>query len=386
MTGIEKKKNFIINTFYVAIVLALFYFFFKHLLGMFLPIILAAFVAMLLQRPVNFICKKTHLKRGLVSAFLVLFSAFTVIGLIVLVIALLVLEIKDFIQYLIIKFEDIPTLILTVEKYLTNLLSFLPEKAGAAAINFVHEKLNGFMDGSSSFDMSSIDFSTLSTPLLGVWNVLKAIPTALVSFVVGIIACCFMTADFQSLKKIILGVFKEDTRSKIIRAKKLILPSLGKYAKAYGLILFITFSELCIGLFTLKVLNIYNGGYIIVIALITAIVDIVPVLGTGTIVLPWTVYNLFVGNYSLAIGLFAIYLIITVVRQVIEPKLVATQLGIPAFLIITSMFIGSQIFGVLGIFILPITIFALKLLNDEGIITLLHYPKNEPEKTEEVKS
>ena len=128
----------------------------------------------------------------------------------------------------------------------------------------------------------------------------------------------------------------------------------------------------------LKLLNIYNGGYILIIAILTAIVDIVPVLGTGTIVIPWAVYNLFVGNYALAIGLFALYIIITVIRQIIEPKLVATQLGLPAFLIITSMFIGSQIFGVMGIFILPITILTLKLLNDEGIINILHYPKEKP--------
>ena len=75
----------------------------------------------------------------------------------------------------------------------------------------------------------------------------------------------------------------------------------------------------------------------------------------------------------LAIGLFVIYICITVIRQIIEPKLVATQLGIPAFLTITSMFVGSQIFGVIGIFILPLTIVMLKLLNDEGIIHILHY-------------
>ena len=70
------------------------------------------------------------------------------------------------------------------------------------------------------------------------------------------------------------------------------------------------------------------------------------------------------------------FLCITVIRQVIEPKLVAAQLGIPAFLTIVSMFIGSQIFGVIGIFILPITIVMLKLLNDEGIIHIFHHKDN----------
>ena len=75
-----------------------------------------------------------------------------------------------------------------------------------------------------------------------------------------------------------------------------------------------------------------------------------------------------------------IYVCITVIRQVIEPKLVATQLGLPAFLTIVSMFIGSQIFGVIGIFILPITIVMLKLLDDEGILNITH--KHETEGSE----
>lgn len=383
MTGIEKKRRFIINTLYIVIVLALFYLFFKYVMGAILPILLAMIIAMALQKPVAFICRKTRLNRGLVSAVTVLFTAFILIGLFVIFAIWLFSEIKGFVQYLIIKFEDIPTLLFTLEGYLANILSFLPESVSSAATSFVHEKAIGIVEGTSSFDMSSIDFSLFSGPLLGVWNTLKAIPTTLVSFVVGIIACCFMTADFKSLKRLILGIFREETRDKIIRAKRLLVPSLGKYAKAYGMIMLITFTEMCVGLFALKLLNIYNGGYILIIAVLTAIVDIVPVLGTGTIVIPWAVYNLFTGNYSLGIGLFALYIIITVIRQILEPKLVATQLGLPAFLIITSMFIGSQIFGVLGIFILPISILTLKLLNDEGIISILHYPKEKPIETEE---
>ena len=114
------------------------------------------------------------------------------------------------------------------------------------------------------------------------------------------------------------------------------------------------------------------SGYVFIISALTAVIDIVPVLGTGTVLIPWALYNFISGNYSLAIGLLVIYACITVIRQVIEPKLVATQLGLPAFLTIVSMFIGSQIFGVIGIFILPITIVMLKLLNDEGIISITY--------------
>ncbi len=385
MTGIEKKKIFIINTVYAAILLALFYLFFKYAFSTVLPLICAIAGATLLQKPVNFICKKTPLKKGIVSAFSVLISFFLLVGILVLLVFWIGSEFKGFFRYIMLQFEDIPSLIENIERYFGNILAFLPEKAEAAATSFINEKLDSLINSPKDIpqDMASFDFSLLSTPLLGIWNTAKRIPTTLVSIVVAIVACCFMTADYDSVKNLILGFFHPESRNKIIRAKRLLLPSLGKMIKAYAIIITVTFCELSLGLFVLKLLGIYDSGYIFVIAALTAVIDIVPVLGTGTVLIPWALYNLIIGNYSTAVGLIIIYACITVIRQIIEPKLVAAQLGIPAFLTIVSMFIGSQIFGVLGIFILPITIVMLKLLNDEGIIHLIH--KTTPEEKEEIK-
>lgn len=385
MTSTEKKKKFIINIVYTVILVALFYLFFKFAFGTILPILCAVVAAMILQKPVNFICKKTPLKRGLVSALAVLFGFAVVISGLVLLLIWVGSEFKGFFQYVMIQFEDIPALVHKVEGYIANAIGFLPEKLETTVMDFVSEKLASLTAPTVTPDDSSmsIDLSMLSTPLMGIWNTAKQIPTTLVSIVVAIVACCFMTADFASVKRLVLGFFQPDTRTKIVRAKRLLFPSLGKMAKAYGIIITITFCELSLGLFLLKLMGIYDSGYIFVIAILTAIIDIVPVLGTGTVLIPWAVVSLLNANYPMAIGLIIIYACITVIRQIIEPKLVAAQLGIPAFLTIVSMFIGSQIFGVIGIFILPITIVMLKLLNDEGIIHIFHYTDNEEVKAEE---
>ena len=384
MTSTEKKKKFIINIVYTVILVALFYLFFKFAFGTILPILCAVVAAMILQKPVNFICKKTPLKRGLVSALAVLFGFAVVISGLVLLLIWVGSEFKGFFQYVMIQFEDIPALVHKVEGYIANAIGFLPEKLETTVMEFVSEKLASITAPTVTPNDSSmsIDLSMLSTPLMGIWNTAKQIPTTLVSIVVAIVACCFMTADFASVKRLVLGFFQPDTRTKIVRAKRLLFPSLGKMAKAYGIIITITFCELSLGLFLLKLMGIYDSGYIFVIAILTAIIDIVPVLGTGTVLIPWAVVSLLNANYPMAIGLIIIYACITVIRQIIEPKLVAAQLGIPAFLTIVSMFIGSQIFGVIGIFILPITIVMLKLLNDEGIIHIFHYTDNEEEKAE----
>lgn len=390
MTGIEKKRNFIINTIYTVILLALFYLFFKYAFGTLFPFLMAIAVAMFLQRPVNFISRKTPIKRGLASVFCVLLAFFAIIALFVLLGIWAGSELKGFIDYIIIQLEDVPAFVGKIQDYLANGLSFLPDNIENSITSFIGDKLSSLLDGSNSSSGGSvnIDFSAISTPLLSLLDTAKAIPTTLVSILVAVIACCFMTSDYKTLRGLVLGFFRPETREKIIRAKNLLIPSLGKMAKAYGKIIAITFCEISLGLGLLKLLGIFDSGYIFIIAIIIALIDIVPVLGTGTVLIPWAAISLFNGNYAMAIGLIIMYVCITVIRQIIEPKLVAAQLGIPAFLMVIAMFMGTKLFGFIGLFLLPITLVMLKLLNDEGIIKLFHFNeksinKAEPEASKE---
>jgi predicted PurR-regulated permease PerM len=112
-------------------------------------------------------------------------------------------------------------------------------------------------------------------------------------------------------------------------------------------------------------LNISNA---ILIAIITAVFDILPVLGTGGILIPWAIMTLFQGNYQTGIGLLLVYLFVTVVRNILEPKIVGGQLGIHPVVTLMSMFVGVNLLGVIGLFGFPITISLLKHLNDTGTI------------------
>lgn len=381
MNSLQRKKNFIIEVVYIVFVAVIFYFFMKYAFGLFLPFLLALAVAAALQKPVNFICKKTPLKRGIVSVVLVLFSVTVILGLIAALAVRLGLELKGFFQYLMLQLQDIPSFISKLEASVSSHLAFLPDKLENAVTSFMGEKVNALLNNAGS----GFDFSSIKTPLLELWNTVKHIPSTLIAIVIAIVSCCFMTADFATVRRIILSLFRSETREKIIRSKNLLVPSLSKMAKAYGIIIVITFSELVLGLFLLKLIGIYEGGYIFIFALITAIIDIVPILGTGTVLIPWALYCLLDGKISLAIGIFVMYACITVIRQIIEPKLVSNQLGIPPFATIIAMYVGTQIFGVLGIFILPITLVMVKLLNEEGIIHIFHKVDGEEPKTDGTK-
>ena len=128
--------------------------------------------------------------------------------------------------------------------------------------------------------------------------------------------------------------------------------------------MFITFVELSIGLTLIGI------KHAVAVALVASIFDILPVLGTGGVMIPWTVLAALQGNYSLAVGLLVIYIVITVIRNIIEPKIVGSQLGLHPVVTLCSMFVGVQLFGVIGLFGFPIGLSLLRYLNDHGVIKL----------------
>jgi len=94
------------------------------------------------------------------------------------------------------------------------------------------------------------------------------------------------------------------------------------------------------------------------------------VLGTGGIMIPVVDHHLFQGNYQTGLSLLFVYLVITVVRNILEPKIVGKQLGLHPVVTLMCMFIGANLFGVIGLFGFPITLSLLRHLNDTGTIQL----------------
>ena len=134
----------------------------------------------------------------------------------------------------------------------------------------------------------------------------------------------------------------------LIDIKDYLGKTLYSYLRAYLILMGITFIEISVGLLCLRVDNPFG------IAGVIAIADALPVLGTGTIVLPWAVICLFKGEFYLAIGLILLYLIVTIVRQFIEPKIVGDQLGLPPLVTIICIYLGFVWFGVLGAILFPV--------------------------------
>ncbi len=379
MNIVEKRRSMLINFTFYALIIAVYYLFMKYALWLVAPFVVAFGIAMFLQKPVRAISKKTKLKKNIIAAVAVLLIIAILASALVLVGYRIGVEFKGLGQYLMAKLRDLPSLVKSAESWIIGHITFLPDSlektASDAVSNFVDRLLLLIVEQKNTFSSEmitsgGIDFSVITTPLGGLLSTAKAIPAVLTAVLISIIACFFMTCDYDNFTNAIKKNVSEAHEEALVKTKRLFGDILGKMVKSYATIILITFCEVAIGLNLLKLIGVYDGGYIVAISIVTAFVDIFPVLGTGTIMIPWAVISIFTGNIGLGIGLIVMYVAISVLRQIIEPKLVSMNIGIHPVFTLIGMYLGVQLFGVMGIFILPITFFLVKALNDEGIIHL----------------
>ncbi|MBO5797818.1 MAG: AI-2E family transporter, partial [Clostridia bacterium] len=140
--------------------------------------------------------------------------------------------------------------------------------------------------------------------------------------------------------------------------------TLWQMAKAYLTLMLLTFGELAVGLWLLRV-----PGALTLAALI-ALVDILPVLGVGTVLLPWGAVAFVNGDTTLGAWLLLLYALITVVRNLLEPRLVAHRVGLPPVVALLCLYLGWQVAGVAGILLLPLAATLLWQLQMRGYVKL----------------
>ena len=371
---VQKRFSVLVNVAYYALLITIFYLVFKTFFGIIVPFVVAFIFAALFQHPIKFIERITPIKRSISATVCVLL----VVGLIVLLLSFLgmgvVDKIKSFYDYLIARLQNLPDLMNDIKIWLLGAISHLPQAINERLTATVTEFFDDIIkNGFENFSIGSIGFewSSLLSPVGGVLkNTVTSIPSVAISIVVSMIACVFMTADYDRIKRFFLAQLSEHNSRRLLDGYRLATSTLKKMLKAYSLIIVITTCELTLGFYVLKLIGIFESSYIPLIAFVIALIDIIPVLGTGTVLIPWAVYSFITGGIPMGIGLLIIYVVILVIRQILEPRLVAGQVGLPPIVTIIAMYIGTKTLGVLGFFILPFVVILIKELNDHGVIHL----------------
>jgi sporulation integral membrane protein YtvI len=173
--------------------------------------------------------------------------------------------------------------------------------------------------------------------------------TFLISFIFTIVLSFFISIRYDDVVLFIKTQLPKKIRDNLAETREILRTTVGRYLVAYLKMMFITFCELAIGLTLLRV----QGA--ILIAAGIAILDAFPVVGTGTVLIPWTIFELIRGNYTLALGFIILYGVITLVRYTIEPKIVGDNLGLNPIVSLMAIYLGFRLFGVFGMIIMPIT-------------------------------
>ena len=355
--NIETQKRFLIRIGFWAVVILLVILCLKYVLPFLLPFVVAFLIAALLNRPIMFLAEKLNGKRVVPAILMTLLFYVAAAALF----SLLGLRVFMFVWETV---RALPQLYRnTLEPALETMFSSLEvylDELDPAVVTALMDNMNSALGSLGSF-VTNASVRIISY----ISGIAAAVPGSFLNVIITIIVTFFLAIDYPKVTGFILRQLPEKADFYIGEVRDYVGGTLLKCLASYALILCITFLEISVGLTVLRVPN------AILIALCIAVFDILPVLGTGGIMIPWGIISLIIGKWVLGLGLLALYLIITVIRNIIEPKIVGHQVGLHPVVTLLSMLAGLQLFGIIGLFGFPITLSLLKNLNDRGVIHIL---------------
>lgn len=351
---LDKQRAFIIRFVFFSIVIVGIYLFFRYAMYYIMPFLIGFLIAFMLQPFIKRMATLLRFPKKICAIISFLLFYFT-IGLFITFLTIKGYRfVNDFLRTLPYLYTSeiqpaLYDLIRTIEIQMGGLNPDLMNLLNTA-INTLYESLSGIIN-------------SLSSAILPIFTGFAgSIPSVFVSVFFTILSSLFFTIDYQKITSFLVYQFPKKGRVILINVKGYITGSILQLFKAYAKLMTLTFIELALGL---SLLGIENS---IVIAFIIAIFDILPFLGTGGVMIPWVIFMFLGNNTKLAIGLLILYLIITLIRNVLEPKLVGHQIGVHPLLMLVCMYLGGRLFGVLGIFLLPLIIIVVQNLNESGTI------------------
>ena len=247
---------------------------------------------------------------------------------------------------------------------LWEMIGSLPEYAEKAAELFgglldllpfavdAESRVYGVISGALSDAASSVGSSAAA--FLG--GIVGAVPGSVFSAVVGIFAFVYLTADPNGIAESLLGLLPERAVPKTKRIFAEVSGAVFLYLRTYLTIMTVTFFELSVGL------SVIGVKYALAVSLIVAVIDVLPVLGCGGVLVPWAVWEFLYGERRNGIGLLVLLGIIYLIRQVLDSRLIGKMTGVHPFAALACLYLGWHIGGVGGMIAAPVILCAVRSL------------------------
>lgn len=327
--------------------------FIKYALDAILPFLLGAMIAAIVAPISTKLSKSTGIPRKIVSAFLVI----TLFSLISILLYLGGVRIIRESGNLIKNFSDDPAI---VGNFIDVFLEKIENSRLSALINSdALERLGVNIDDLISNALESM-ISSISAflPSLAV-NIVARIPAILFFIIVFLISAFYFSTDRDSVSRGLSSFLPDSWLSKLPYIKDRFKKTITGYLKAYFSIMLLTFAEIFVGLSILRV------NYAFLLAILIAVVDILPIIGTGTILIPWAIFAFITGDVGLGTGLLILYGAVMIIRQIAEPKIIGNSIGLHPLATLAAVYLGIKFAGFLGIFIGPIVALCIKGFSKE---------------------
>lgn len=207
--------------------------------------------------------------------------------------------------------------------------------------------------------------------LTSVLNGITSIPTVVIYIVITLLSLYFICTDKIYMVDQLEHHFPRKWVKKLAMHIKEITKVLGGYLKAEVILVFVSFFISVVGLYLLKFAG-FNLPFPLLAALIIGFVDALPIFGSGTVMIPWAILCAIDGDIKLGMAILVLWIIMSIVRQFMEPRLVSKQIGIHPIFTLIAMYTGFKLIGVLGMLIGPIVLIVLKnifgSLIDKGVV------------------
>lgn len=325
------------------------YFLFPYVLSLigwavsiFLPFILGYLFSLLIDPLADRLQKKFKLPRGISAVLVIILTVGIVGGVLTGIIWKIVAEVRSLYSQYPKIYNDIVQLWESFSDKYSKVYMALPDSIQNVCDDF-----------GAQISAAVTDFFGKTPVMERAGNIAKSLPGIFIAMIVFFLSLYFMVTDAKMVSRAIHCVVPERLLDRFAAIREELKKYMGGYVRAQCIIMSVVFVIVMIGLTILK------KDYALLIAIGVAVLDALPFFGSGAVLWPWALISFLSGSVKLGVGLIIIYLVIVLTRQMIEPKLVSSKIGLHPILTLMSMYVGYRTFSIGGMILGPLTLMIL---------------------------
>lgn len=351
----QKELSLLIRLAYFAALTLIAWLIIRYLLLWLLPFLIAWGIAYAAEPVIQLLRRKLHLQRSFVAAVLTCLFLAALLTIASLLLTTMFRQAMELLTELPQQLSALPLWADRLQQRLDRFCAACPDQLRIWLQNFFDESAQHL---ATWFQQLSMEGLRLFTSAVG------NLPQIILFVATTVLALFFTTGTLPGMMAFFRRQLAPTTLCRVRAIKKNLLTTLGKWLKAECILLAITFLQLLLGLLLLR------QPYALLLAALITLVDMLPVFGIGTVLLPWAALCLLTEQIPQAIYLLLLYGIISLIRSILEPRIMAAQANLPPLAALAAMYVGFCLLGVAGMLLAPILLLFIKQLHDAGHLRL----------------